>query len=291
MLALMGIYRLIGVLRQLDPETGAYSDMFSGMYVGVNCGAVAGGLLAGEIGTRAVFLIAGGVLAFALVQVLLVMPGLATGKPAAPAPRPAAVSPLAMSDLPTLAFLLLVSVPTSACSMFLIYYFPVYASGLGQPPATIGHAFLLYGLCIVYLGPVLSRWMRTTTLAPRWPVVLSGLVMAAGLTTFALTDSLWSAFLAILLLGLSDCIGLPAQQHYLEGLPVVARHGLAVPQSYHLNARKAGQIVGPMLFSAAALTGGEGIALLSSGLAVGLLFFLIQSLRMARSRLAVSDVS
>lgn len=291
MTALMGLYRLIDRIRRIDPATGAYSDLFSGMYVGVNCGAVVGSLLADAIGPHAVFLIAAVVLTLGIAQLLLLTPEPA-GAAAIAALAPAVAKPdgdtaptrRVWSDGSFLAFLLLVSVPTSACSMFLIYYFPLFASGLGQPASTVGQAFLLYGLCIVYLGPLLSRLMRSSNLAPGLPVLASGLIMAAGLTTFALTGSLVGAFLAILLLGLSDSFGLTAQQRYLERLPVVGTHGLAVPQSYHLNARKIGQVIGPMLFSAAAVAGGAGATLIGLGLAAALLLHLGLSVLALRRR-------
>lgn len=314
MTALMALYRLIDRIRGRDPATGAYSDLFSGMYVGVNCGAVVGSLLADEIGPHAVFLIAAAVLALGIVQLLLTpdpagevatadaLAGQAArapeaGKAAAGAPASgtaeAATAPRrpVWSDASFLAFLLLVSVPTSACSMFLIYYFPLYASGLGQPASTVGQAFLLYGLCIVYLGPLLSRLMRSSGVPAGLPVLASGLIMAAGLTVFALTGTLTGAFLAILLLGLSDSFGLTAQQRYLERLPVVGAHGLAVPQSYHLNARKIGQVVGPMLFSAAAVAGGAGATLIGAGLAAALLLHLGLSFLALRRRPAMAGAA
>ena len=290
MTALMGLYRLIDRIRRIDPATGAYSDLFSGMYVGVNCGAVVGSLLADAIGPHAVFLIAAVVLTLGIAQLLLLTPepaGEAAIPPAAAVAKSdgdTAPARRVWSDGSFLAFLLLVSVPTSACSMFLIYYFPLFASGLGQPASTVGQAFLLYGLCIVYLGPLLSRLMRSSNVAPGLPVLASGLIMAAGLTTFALTGSLVGAFLAILLLGLSDSFGLTAQQRYLERLPVVGTHGLAVPQSYHLNARKIGQVIGPMLFSAAAVAGGAGATLIGLGLAAALLLHLGLSFLALRRR-------
>ncbi|CAO3359611.1 MFS transporter [Azospirillum palustre] len=291
MTALMGLYRLIDRIRRIDPATGAYSDLFSGMYVGVNCGAVVGSLLADAIGPHAVFLIAAVVLTLGIGQLLLLTPepagaaAIAAAAPTIATPDgEAAAARRVWSDGSFLAFLLLVSVPTSACSMFLIYYFPLFASGLGQPASTVGQAFLLYGLCIVYLGPLLSRLMRSSNMAPGLPVLASGLIMAAGLTTFALTGSLVGAFLAILLLGLSDSFGLTAQQRYLERLPVVGTHGLAVPQSYHLNARKIGQVIGPMLFSAAAVAGGAGATLIGLGLAAALLLHLGLSVLALRRR-------
>ncbi|PWC82562.1 hypothetical protein TSH100_23360 [Azospirillum sp. TSH100] len=301
MTALMGLYRLIDRVRRVDPATGAYSDLFSGMYVGVNCGAVVGSLLADEIGPHAVFLIAAVVLTLGIAQLLLLTPeptgeaapvaAAAAATAAVDKPDAAAAGRRVWSDGSFLAFLLLVSVPTSACSMFLIYYFPLFASGLGKPASTVGQAFLLYGLCIVYLGPLLSRLMRSSGVAPGLPVLASGLIMAAGLTTFALTGSLMGAFLAILLLGLSDSFGLTAQQRYLERLPVVGTHGLAVPQSYHLNARKIGQVIGPMLFSAAAVAGGAGATLIGLGLAAALLLHLALSFLSLRRRPVVTGTA
>jgi predicted MFS family arabinose efflux permease len=169
-------------------------------------------------------------------------------------------------------FLLLISIPTSACSMFLPYFLPLFASGLGASPSTIGRAFLLNGLCIVFLGPVLARIVRAHL--PAWLAVTgSGLLIAGALLVFGVQASLPAAFLAVFLIGVGDSFGLAAQQQYAETLVGEAGNRRATMRAWHLNARKIGQVVGPMLFSAAAASGPGGIGVVGTGLVIALAVF------------------
>ena len=280
--ALAALYGLIDRLRDPDRRTAAYPQMFAGMYAGVNCGAVVGALLAGRIGYPPVFLIAGAVLAAGIAQAWLFVPASVKTRPApipAPAPTPAAagVRPSGLWRPSVVAFLLLISIPTSACSKFLPYFFPLFASGLGVSPSTIGRAFLLNGMCIVFLGPVLARLARAHV-APWLAVLGSGLLIAGALILFGVQASLLVAFLAVLLIGVGDSFGLASQQQYAETLVGDAADSRAAVRAWHLNARKVGQVVGPMLFSAAAAVSVAGIGLLGTGLILSLAAFTAMAL-------------
>ncbi|MBP2315616.1 MFS transporter [Azospirillum soli] len=277
---LAALYGLIDRLRDPESRTAAYPQMFAGMYAGVNCGAVVGALLAGRIGYPPVFLIAGAILAAGIAQAWLFVPASVKTRPApipALTPMPAKARGPGVWRPSVVAFLLLISIPTSACSMFLPYFFPLFASGLGVSPSTIGRAFLLNGMCIVFLGPVLARLARTHV-APWLAVLGSGLLIAGALILFGVQASLLVAFLAVFLIGVGDSFGLASQQQYAETLVGEAADSRAAVRAWHLNARKIGQVVGPMLFSAAAAVSVAGVGILGTGLILSLAAFTAMAL-------------
>jgi predicted MFS family arabinose efflux permease len=294
MAGLTGINGLIDRIRSLDGHAAPDPQMFAGMYAGVNCGAVVGALLAGRVGYGPVFMAAGAVLLLVVVHVWLAVPSAVRGRPPAMAPSTGGGGRwLALAG-----YLLLISIPTSACSMFLPFLFPLLASEAGASSSTIGRAFLLNGLCIVFLGPLLWKFIRNRM--PPWlAVLLSGLLTASALIAFGIQSGLPMAFLAVFLIGVADSFGLVSQQRCVEVLAGPSHHDRASARAWHLNARKVGQMLGPMLFSAVAglqlaelKLGGidlpgfmagfslasAGVGLIGTGLAVMLLVFGVAAL-------------
>ena len=252
MAGLTGINGLIDRIRHLDGQAAPDPQMFAGMYAGVNSGAVVGALLAGRVGYGPVFMAAGAVLLLVIAQVWLAVPSAVRGRPQAVAPSAGGESGggdgrwLALTD-----YLLLISIPTSACSMFLPFLFPLLASEVGASSSTIGRAFLLNDFCIVFLGPLFWKFIRNRM--PPWlAVLLSGLLTAGALIAFGIQSGLPVAFLAVFLIGVADSFGLVSQQRCVEVLAGPSDQDRASARAWHLNARKVGQMVGPMLFSATA---------------------------------------
>ena len=182
--------------------------------------------------------------------------------------------------------------------MFLPFLFPLLASEVGASSSTIGRAFLLNGFCIVFLGPLFWKFIRNRM--PPWlAVLLSGLLTAGALIAFGIQSGLPVAFLAVFLIGVADSFGLVSQQRCVEVLAGPSDQDRASARAWHLNARKVGQMVGPMLFSATAglqlaglKVGGldlaglrlasAGVGLIGAGLAVMLLVFGVAALMAPR---------
>ena len=203
----------------------------------------------------------------------------AQAAPAQAAPAQAAPAPASRRDYLSLAlFFLLVSAPTAAVSMYLPYFFPMFAADAGAGPNVIGRAFLINGMCFVFLGPWLAAWARRN-LRPTWSVVLSASFLVVGLGIFAASPQLATAFVAVALMSLGDCFGISSQVNFVTSLPLVQRLGRSVVQDMQLNARKAGQAVGPMIFSAVAVFGGGGLGGLGVLMGALLVLFILLSTR------------
>lgn len=291
MWVLVSVYRMVNAIAEDEQRQAAIPDILAGSFAGVNCGAVTGSFLAVQIGPQAVFAAAALVLAVSVVylwqtaaremgkKAVSAAQEQAQAAPAQAAPAQAAPAPASRRDYLSLAlFFLLVSAPTAAVSMYLPYFFPMFAADAGAGPNVIGRAFLINGMCFVFLGPWLAAWARRN-LRPTWSVVLSASFLVVGLGIFAASPQLATAFVAVALMSLGDCFGISSQVNFVTSLPLVQRLGRSVVQDMQLNARKAGQAVGPMIFSAVAVFGGGGLGGLGVLMGALLVLFILLSTR------------
>lgn len=274
MFGLIGVSSRIGRLRGRTDTLALQAGMFAGMYAGVNCGAVSGALLAASNGPTTAFLAGAAVALFGLLHTVFTTPEPAGPSARSPAPATEAegVRRPPGRRRAVAGFLLLVSVPTAAAAMFQPFYLPLFVSELGLSAATVGRAYLMHGLCMVLAGPFLTRLA-----ARRCPgsggVLLSGFLIAAALALFGTQASLWTAFAAVLLIGLSESFGLAAQIRHMETLGAHAARHRETMLALHVNARKIGQAIGPPLFGALTVSGPPGVGMVGAGLAGSLLLF------------------
>lgn len=277
MWVLGSVYRMIDTIRDPAQRQAAIPDILAGSFAGVNCGAVTGSFLAAQIGTQAVFAAAALVLLvsvayLALSAIKALPPQIAAAPAAVDRPATGAGRATRRDYLGASLFFALVSAPTAAVSMYLPFYFPVFAAEAGAGSNVIGRAFLINGMCFVFLGPWLAAWARKN-LRPAWSVLLSAGLLVPGLILFASHPTLGTAFIVVALMSLGDCFGISSQVAFVASLPLGRRLGLPVVQGYQLNARKVGQIVGPMVFSVLAAYGSVGIGGLGLVLAALLMLF------------------
>ena len=103
-------------------------------------------------------------------------------------------------------------------------------------------------------------------------ILLSGLVVVC-LYTFLLLRHSSAAFLAAILLGVSDSFGLVAQNNYFVGLKAVKSVGQGLSLGYYDNIRNLGKMIGPILFGGLMAMGSAGIGLVGLVTLVLLIIF------------------
>ncbi|SSZ56854.1 Uncharacterised protein [Bordetella parapertussis] len=143
---------------------------------------------------------------------------------------------------------------------------PLYLEAAGAAPASIGRIFMIYGVCVVYLGPLVARWVDWSGV--RWPwIVLAGALGTAGLLVFRLLpDGLLAAGVALSLLALAGCFAGASQMPYMLELRAVREHGAAGAASVMRAADKLGQMLGPLLIGALSGPLGMGAAMAALGM-------------------------
>jgi predicted MFS family arabinose efflux permease len=237
-------------------QNQGFSSLNSGIMSGLNCGVVLGAMIAERVGYQPVFIIT---VAFILISAAAAFFLIKKNRKAVINEEQKGVSLKTgiirlLTDFRVLTFSLLLIIPVSICGMFLSYVFPVSASEMGMSSANIGRAFLVYGLFVVYLGPLFGKYIGNKFNTNR-AVIFAGLLCAVSILVFAFGMNTATAFAAVLILGLSDSFGLAAQGSCFINFEASKRLGGGIPLSVYSLFYKAGQMLGPLVFGGLAVLG------------------------------------
>ncbi|MEX1030885.1 MAG: MFS transporter [Paenibacillaceae bacterium] len=273
--SLMSLRGYVNTATNEKQRTSGLSGLFSGLYAGVNCGVIVGAMLADRIGFTQVFFTALTIVIGVGIISIFFSKNVIQISMRRSVHRLTRLKPSILRFLgnyKVLTFLGLIIIPTVICSMFLDYYFPVYANERGISTSDVGRAFLMHGLLIVYLGPWLSGW-TSKVLGVGKSLMLYSIIITTAMIIFASQGTLVAAFTAIVLLGLADSFGLVAQNNYYVELQATKTIGTGKALGYYDNARKLAQMMGPLVFGSVILFEPEFIGIGFVGIVVLLALF------------------
>jgi predicted MFS family arabinose efflux permease len=154
-------------------------------------------------------------------------------------------------------------VPFSIAQVGLLSYaLPLYLESYGATAASVGRILMLYGLCVIYLGPYMGRMADHSTRKKQW-IVLGGFVGSVGLLSMYFASGVVAAAVAVLLLALASCLVGGAQTAYMLGMDRVQHYGAGSATSVMRGADKFGQMLGPLLvgglFATMGIAGGMAV--------------------------------
>lgn len=257
----MSMRSLIHLESPGEVRSAGFAHFYSAMVVGLAIGAVVGGFAADTFGYSAVFFIAFAILVIAAVcdfvwfRDLLLMSPAAHGKHAGMALRQNAA--LFFSDPRVIGFFLLILVPTYVASTFLTYYFPIFAEARGVGSADVGRLFILNGIFVIYLGPVLSGFLGRRLSAGRTMIIGSAL-WAGALAIVAFTGNMYGAVAALVLMGITEGFCVNAQNDFFLGMKSSKAIGEDQAVGYYEMVGKLAETAGPILFGLALVLGHFG---------------------------------
>lgn len=249
------------------------ADMNAGATAGVNCGVVTGGMLADRIGFDKVFYISA---LLAVLAFILAFWGISNSVVKNEESEKSKNSIIRfILNKQVFGFFLLILIPFSICAMFLNYYFPIYANNIGISSSDVGRAFMVNGLCIVYLGPLLSKYFKNAV-GNKKALIISVLLTSSAILIFALTGSIAGAVIALLLIGISDSFGVSAQIGDYMNIDAAKEAGEGKAVAYYSIIGKLGQMLGPIAFAAVSFQGTQkGIGIIAVGVAMALGIYMI----------------
>ncbi|MCP3890184.1 MAG: MFS transporter [Desulfobulbaceae bacterium] len=245
----------------------AYSDkkskaqglahLFAGIYAGSICGNATGAIMAEWLGYNAVFL-AGAVIIILVMGYTIIFMRQGMQKPYRPPmdhtqPDPAPKSRLVFNFITNrsmLGLILFSSLPAAIVVIgFLNYYSPIYLKRIGASQSTIGQILMLYGICLIYFGPFISRYVDASRNKKIY-IFIGCLLGGFSLLTFQFFEGLTAAVLAVLLLGLSSSLVLASQSAFALNLNVTHELGEGKAIAIFRSTSRIGQMLGPIVFSA-----------------------------------------
>jgi len=264
----------IGTLEDENAGSGL-AGVFAGIFSGSICGAAGGAMLAERIGFEAVFYVAGALVPVAVLALLL--GGGRGGSPGAHVPSPhveAGKQPPAsaawnfLRDPGMLALLGMIGIPAALClTGFLHYMLPLLLTEAKTAQSDIGRIFMLYGLCFITVGPMLGRLLDHSRSKGVF-AVFTGFLSGAALLIAASSSSLAMAGVAVVVIGIAQCMAAPATMLCVVGLASAQRLGRGKTASIYRTMERVGQVLGPILFGMALVRFSVSQTLVVAGTAV-----------------------
>jgi len=172
-----------------------------------------------------------------------------------------------------LALIFFSSLPAAIAAIgFLNYFSPIYLNRLGASESTIGRILMVYGVCLIYIGPFISKYVDAAE-NKRAYIFLGCLLGSCAFLVFNFLGGFTAAIIAVFLLGLSNCLVLASQSAYALSLEVTREFGEGKSIGIFRATSRIGQMLGPIIFSSIILATdiNQGITFLG-------LFYLITAL-------------
>ena len=237
------------------------SSINAGLIVGMSCSAAIGAVIADVFGFSGAFLVMGGFGLLVVVLILLfavnVRPG--TAKEATDVDAAEEKSSTKFKfDGKFITYILFLVVPYFFISMYLDYFFPVYADTKGMSTASIGHIFLLYGISTSYIGAFLCSFLSKRI---KNIVLMASLLalLGVGMGWFALSDSIIYAIALVLMIAVIDGIMPSLQYRYVYTLEISKKIGISRIIGIEGAFSSAIRGVAPVIFGFVMMYGNSGL--------------------------------
>ncbi len=247
----------------------SFSNFYSAMIVGTAIGAVVGGIIADKLSYSAVFYFAFVVLLVAFLFDLLYFRKMSFMETAVhKIPEKGAITSSMktfFSDPLVIGFFLLIVIPTYVASTFLTYFFPIFAEANKVSSSTVGRLFILNGVFVIYLGPVLSRFF-SSKMKSGSTMVFGSALWACALLISAITGSFAGAVMALIIMGITEGFCVSAQNNYFLDMKASTAIGEDQAIGYFEMVGKFAEMFGPILFSLAIILGQlAGLSIVAAG--------------------------
>lgn len=286
---LMGLRAYVIAFSSAEARAQGIAGMNAGALAGISCGAVTGAMVADRLGFAPVFMISGVMVLLAMLFALRYFPNIRLGREEKEEESLSVADPqqtlrrLAnfVSNRQVLTYLFFVLLPLSVVSMYLAYFVPLYTDQTGLSVGDAGRIILVNGICIIYAGPFLSRYLLTK-IGNKRATVLFLLVTAAALLTFAYLHNLKGMLASVILLGLAESFGAAANTNYYLDLKPTAAYGAGKAMGIYSVVNKLGQTMGPIVFALVSwigMAGGAGLV------GVGVILFMLLFVLLTRNKL------
>lgn len=264
----------------------ALSQLIAGIYAGSICGGAAGAMLADRFGYPLVFLVGAallyGVVFYAMAFMRKEMVSVRSATKASAVPRRVHWSTYVsfLTDVRILSVIFLSSLPASIAVVgFLNYFCPLYLKNMGATQSTIGRVLMIYGVSLIYLGPLIGRYVDQGGDKRRY-VFFGCLLASLTFLSFHLFEGITAAVIGVFILGLSSSFVLSAQSAYILQLRVTKELGEGRAIGIFRSTSRIGQALGPVVFSGLMAAGGltQEIAVAGAAyIATALLFYVLSA--------------
>ncbi len=277
---------LLTFISEADNEkilSDGYAYYFASYFAAINIGCVIGGSLANFIGQRQVYFVAAATILGGIALGLYLLKNVALN--ISPKVSKTEQSKISLGKFlinpKIIIFFFFIFIPYLVMSYFLYYFFPLFADQNNITTTRIAQAFLLNGIFVVYLGPLLAPKLEKL-FSKKINMIIGSLLSVVALGLFALKPSLTTAVIALIILGVADSFTFTAQNIYYNTLEIVNKFGISKANGIKNTFENIAYVMAPAIFGIAMLSGiSYGILLiaLTSLVLLGLFFINLENLK------------
>jgi len=195
------------------PENKAkgIANIFAGVFAGSLCGSVTGAMLAEHWAFSTVFLFAGLLLFIGAIYLYILFNFSDTIVRKSSEKLNISSSPSTdstwkslLTNLHATGLIFFIAIPSAMCLVGVLYYLtPLYLKQLGFQQGNIGRVIMVYGLCIIYIGPLISTIIDRKK-NKLFFVILAGVLSVLSIAPFVLWKGISSVILAVFILGIAS---------------------------------------------------------------------------------------
>ena len=174
-----------------------------------------------------------------------------------------------------LPYFLLILVPFMIAISYREYFFPLFASENGFNEVSVGRLYLLCGMVVIYVGPVLSAKLLEKIGAYR-SVVMSSLLLVVSMGLFIIYPSIITVICGIILFSLTVSFAYTVQYTFFGLLPECDSFGEGNSLGIYSVFESVGQTVGPVAYGAMLAFGyRSGIMIAAGSLLAAVLLYVV----------------
>ncbi len=227
-----------------------FSMLNAGLYAGMFCGSTVGSIIAVTFGYQTVLIVSAALIAICGINIVTMTNHRLPAPPKMTQDEKAARPHLPARDKWSFVlFLVLMIAPSCIVVAYSGYFLPLFYDDIGRGALDVGRAQLLYGLLIVYVGPMLSRYMAKRGRNPALCNFLYNILLAGGLMVLGLSGNFTASLIAIVVIALGDGFGFGIQNTYFLAMPVNQRMGDSKALMYMSLSKKLMEMLGPTAFA------------------------------------------
>lgn len=282
-LSLMSCQGFVVAHTKPEKKAEALAQLYAGIYAGSICGSAVGGMLAERLGYGPVFFI-GAIILFGVIFYTIVMLRYAMHKPSIEIVNQKVTFKNFIRfvfNRDILGLLLLISIPSAIALVgFLNYLTPIYLKQIGTSQSNIGRILMIYGVCLVYISPIVTKWIGKSK-QPKLFIVVSSILLSLTFINFYYFkefSGLAAMSLSVFLLGLSYCF-IASRNVYAMNLKASIELGTGKAMGLYYSISRIGQVLGPIIFGWLLIIVGLDHTILIMGTSIlicTLLFFLLR---------------
>lgn len=270
-LAFIAIRAYAVSLKKSSHKQAALAASTSGLYSGVNMGAVLGAMIMGKLGYEKVFFLSGILAVITILIVIFLTPKDNAKKVTGSIEHNknmGSIVPFLVKNKEMMQFLLLITVPMAISVLFLDFFVPTYAIVANISTANVGRAYLINGICVAYIGPLFLKYLAR--FGNRVKLIIARIITFCAYIVFALFGNILAIIIAVSMMGVADGFGLVVESEYFLNLKGVKKIGSGQALAFMATLRKIGQSFAPQVFAIAmglgSMKGIFGVALISIAL-------------------------